>query len=80
MGEYNYLINKFVKFYIQVVVTEYIYIYNYRFKSSRNGLIFCTDVAARGIDVKDIKYVIHYELPKTFEVSCSWYNIFLYSI
>ncbi|RDD47845.1 ATP-dependent RNA helicase DDX24 [Trichoplax sp. H2] len=39
-----------------------------RFKSSPSGILFCTDVAARGIDIKDIKYVIHFELPKAAEL------------
>lgn len=70
MGDYNYVIG----LYNYTILYTYNYIcskihVNYRFKSSPNGLIFCTDVAARGIDVKDIKYVIHFELPKTFEVS-----------
>ncbi|KAI4290980.1 ATP-dependent RNA helicase DDX55/SPB4 [Pancytospora philotis] len=30
----------------------------------RGGLLFCTDVAARGIDFKDIDLVVHFDIPK----------------
>lgn len=33
------------------------------FKSARIPLLVCTDVAARGIDVSDIDYVINYDVP-----------------
>ena len=39
-----------------------------RFSSSENGLLLATDVAARGLDLPEVKYVIHYEVPKTFKV------------
>jgi ATP-dependent RNA helicase DDX5/DBP2 len=34
-----------------------------RFRSSRCKVLVATDVAARGIDVKDIEYVINYDFP-----------------
>jgi ATP-dependent RNA helicase DeaD len=37
------------------------------FKSTQLQVLVATDVAARGIDVKDLHYVIHYNLPEQFE-------------
>jgi ATP-dependent RNA helicase DeaD len=37
------------------------------FKSTQLQALVATDVAARGIDVKDLHYVIHYNLPEQFE-------------
>ncbi|AFM99162.1 ATP-dependent RNA helicase [Encephalitozoon hellem ATCC 50504] len=31
-----------------------------------NGLLFCTDVAARGIDFKDVDLVVHFDIPKEY--------------
>ena len=30
-------------------------------------VLIATDLAARGIDIPEMKYIIHYELPRTFE-------------
>ena len=38
-----------------------------RFKSRQLQAVVATDVAARGIDVKDLQYVIHYNLPEQLE-------------
>ena len=35
-----------------------------RFLSQEDVVLIATDVAARGIDVKDVGAVIHYQLPK----------------
>jgi len=37
------------------------------FKSGRSPLLVATDVAARGLDVKDVKYVINYDMPQQAE-------------
>jgi ATP-dependent RNA helicase DDX5/DBP2 len=37
------------------------------FKTGTSPIMVATDVAARGIDVKDIKYVINYDFPTTVE-------------
>ena len=37
------------------------------FRSGKSPIMIATDVAARGIDVKDIKYVINYDFPGTLE-------------
>jgi len=37
------------------------------FKNNQLQILVATDVAARGIDVKDLHYVIHYNLPEQFE-------------
>ncbi|TPX39438.1 hypothetical protein SeLEV6574_g07214 [Synchytrium endobioticum] len=37
------------------------------FKAGRASTLIATDVAARGLDVKDIKYVINYDFPKNIE-------------
>jgi ATP-dependent RNA helicase DeaD len=34
------------------------------FKNNRISLLIATDIAARGIDVKDLDYIIHYHLPE----------------
>lgn len=39
-----------------------------RFTANEKGILIATDVAARGLDIKDILHVIHYEVPKTAEV------------
>ena len=38
-----------------------------RFKGRQLQALIATDVAARGIDVKDLQYVIHYNLPEQLE-------------
>ncbi len=38
-----------------------------RFKQSDIDILVATDVAARGIDVKDITHVINYAIPQTYE-------------
>lgn len=38
-----------------------------QFKSSRPPVLVATDIAARGLDVKDISHVINYELPEVPE-------------
>ncbi|TPX42797.1 hypothetical protein SeLEV6574_g05401 [Synchytrium endobioticum] len=37
------------------------------FKAGRASTLIATDVAARGLDVKDIKYVINYDFPNNIE-------------
>jgi len=37
------------------------------FKKDRINLLVATDIAARGIDVKDLDYIIHYHLPEKTE-------------
>merc|ERR1712139_381695 len=37
------------------------------FKGGKSPILVATDVAARGLDVKDIKYVINYDFPKEIE-------------
>jgi ATP-dependent RNA helicase DeaD len=37
------------------------------FKGTQLQVLVATDVAARGIDVKDLGYIIHYNLPEQFE-------------
>jgi ATP-dependent RNA helicase DDX24/MAK5 len=38
-----------------------------RFSASEKGILISTDVAARGLDINNIQYVIHYQVPKTAE-------------
>lgn len=38
-----------------------------RFKNRKVQLLVCTDIAARGIDVQDLKYVINFGLPRQHE-------------
>lgn len=37
------------------------------FRSGRTQVLIATEIAARGLDVDDIEYVINYELPKTID-------------
>ncbi len=37
------------------------------FKSGKTTILVATDIAARGIDIQDLPYVINYELPNTAE-------------
>lgn len=37
------------------------------FKSGKVSILIATDVASRGLDVKDIEYVINYDMPKIIE-------------
>jgi ATP-dependent RNA helicase DDX5/DBP2 len=37
------------------------------FKEGKSPILVATDVASRGLDVKDIKYVINYDFPTTIE-------------
>merc|ERR1719352_253163 len=37
------------------------------FKEGKSPILVATDVASRGLDVKDIKYVINYDLPTQIE-------------
>lgn len=38
-----------------------------KFKNGTENLLVCTDLAARGLDIPDISYVIHYQFPHTFQ-------------
>ena len=38
-----------------------------QFRDGNLSILVATDLAARGIDVKDISYVVNYHLPETFE-------------
>ena len=37
------------------------------FKSHNSQVLIATDVAARGLDVKDVSHVINYDMPETYE-------------
>jgi len=37
------------------------------FKSGRCNILVATDVAQRGLDIKDVKFVCNYDVPKTLE-------------
>jgi ATP-dependent RNA helicase DDX5/DBP2 len=39
------------------------------FKEGRSPILVATDVASRGLDVPDIKYVINYDYPNNPEVT-----------
>lgn len=42
-----------------------------RFAANEKGILIATDVAARGLDITNIQHVIHYQVPKTAEVTLS---------
>jgi ATP-dependent RNA helicase DDX24/MAK5 len=39
-----------------------------RFKSNSSAVLIATDVAARGLDIPDVKHVIHYQLPRSIDL------------
>jgi len=39
-----------------------------RFRKSNDGIVVCTDVAARGLDIDGVDTVVHYQLPRSSEV------------
>lgn len=38
-----------------------------RFKSDANGVMIASDVAARGLDIRDVRLVVHYQLPASLD-------------
>lgn len=40
-----------------------------RFSADSKGLLLATDVAARGLDIPNVQHVIHYQVPRTSEVT-----------
>lgn len=38
-----------------------------QFKECKNGVLLCTDVMSRGIDISQVDWVIHFDLPNTIE-------------
>ena len=43
-----------------------------RFTKNPKSVLIATDVAARGLDIKDVQHVVHYQVPRTSEVSASF--------
>lgn len=39
-----------------------------KFRANDHGLLLATDVAARGLDIVGVNYVIHYDVPRTAEI------------
>lgn len=39
-----------------------------RFKERDNSILICTDVAARGLDIPQVPYIVHYQLARTPEI------------
>jgi len=39
-----------------------------KFSNSENGVLIATDVAARGLDIPNIKHIIHYQVPRSTEL------------
>jgi superfamily II DNA/RNA helicase len=39
-----------------------------KFKNGTANVLVTTDLASRGLDIPDIKYIIHYHLPATADV------------
>lgn len=38
------------------------------FRKSPKGILIATDVAARGLDIPDVQYVVHYHIPRSTEI------------
>ncbi|KAF9260720.1 DEAD-domain-containing protein [Marasmius fiardii PR-910] len=39
-----------------------------RFKSSSNSVLLATDIAARGLDIKGVDHVVHFQVPRSADV------------
>jgi len=39
----------------------------HQFRTGKTNILVATDVAQRGLDVKDVKYVVNYDMPKTID-------------
>ncbi|VDN43553.1 unnamed protein product [Gongylonema pulchrum] len=39
-----------------------------KFADEENSVLIATDVAARGLDIRNVQHVIHYQVPKTAEL------------
>lgn len=44
-----------------------------RFAANENGFLIATDVAARGLDIPDVQHVVHYQVPRTSEVTFNFF-------
>jgi ERCC4-related helicase len=42
-----------------------------QFREGHINILVATDLAARGIDVKEISYVVNYHLPDAYESTCT---------
>ncbi|WP_207515392.1 DEAD/DEAH box helicase [Longitalea luteola] len=38
-----------------------------KFRNGSSNVLICTDLAARGLDIPNIRYIVHYQLPNTEE-------------
>lgn len=38
-----------------------------KFRNASSSVLVCTDLGARGLDIPEVKHIIHYELPENFE-------------
>ena len=47
-----------------------------RYSNDPNGLLLASDVAARGLDVPQVEHIIHYQVPKSTEVTKLIFCIF----
>ncbi|KAI9297206.1 DEAD-domain-containing protein [Neoconidiobolus thromboides FSU 785] len=39
-----------------------------RFKNEENVVLICSDVAARGLDIPNVEYIVHYQIPRSGEI------------
>lgn len=44
------------------------------FRKNKNGILVASDVAARGLDLPGVRMVIHYQLPRSAEVSGTFFS------
>ena len=50
-----------------IIITYTLYLYSQFFKQGNKEILVATDVAGRGIDIKDVSLVINYDMAKSIE-------------
>jgi ATP-dependent RNA helicase DDX24/MAK5 len=48
------------------------------FRSSPVGILVATDIAARGLDIPKVNFVVHYDTARSVQVRYSFIHLFVY--